>query len=105
MSPGEMALNIVLRAAEPADLPAIRRLHARSFAILAIGEHSAAQIAAHTELTETPEYGTDVLRSHLVLALTPAGEIVATAGWIEVPEEPGAARIRKVFVHPGWARR
>lgn len=27
------------------------------------------------------------------------------AGWIAAPEEPGTARIRKVFVHPSLARR
>jgi len=100
-----MVLNIILRAAEVTDLPAIRRLHALSFAALASNEHSPAQVAAHTELTATPEYETDALRSHLMLALTPAREIVATAGWIAVPEQPGTARIRKVFVHPDWARR
>ncbi len=100
-----MALDIVLRTAENADVPAIRRLHALSFSTLASGEHSPAQIAAHTALTELPEYEIDVLRSHLMLALSPAGEIVATAGWIAVPEEPGTARLRKVFVHPSWARR
>jgi putative acetyltransferase len=105
MSGQDMVLDVILRAAEVADLPAIRRLHALSFAALASHEHSLAQVGAHTELTETPEYETDVLRSHLMLALAPAGEIVATAGWIAVPEETGTARIRKVFVHPNWARR
>ncbi|HXP76578.1 MAG TPA: GNAT family N-acetyltransferase [Stellaceae bacterium] len=97
--------DLVLRPAEAADLAAIRRLHGFSFATLASDQHSPAQIAAHNRLTETPEYELDVLRSHLMLALSAEAEIVATAGWIEVPEEPGTARIRKVFVHPGWARR
>jgi putative acetyltransferase len=105
MSGQDVVLDVVLRMAEAADLPEIQRLHALSFAALASNEHSPAQVAAHTELTETPEYETDVLRSHLMLALAPASEIVATAGWIAVPEEPGTARIRKVFVHPNWARR
>ena len=105
MDRSELVLDIVLRAAEAADLPAIQRLHALSFAMLATGEHSPAQIAAHTELTQSLEYETDVLCSHLVLALTPAGDVVATAGWIAVPDEAGTARIRKVFVHPDWARR
>jgi putative acetyltransferase len=101
----ELVLDVVLRTAEAADLATIRRLHALSFATLASGEHSPAQIAAHTELTESPEYRTDVLRSHLMLALSPTGEIIATTGWIAVPQEPSTARIRKVFVHPDWARR
>jgi hypothetical protein len=95
----------VLRPAEVGDLATIRRLHALSFATLANLEHSRAQIAAHRALTETPRYETDVLRSHLMPALAPPDEIVTTAGWIEVPDEPGTARIRKVFVHPDWARR
>src|SRR5215813_9673627 len=101
----ELVLDIALRAAETADLPAIQRLHALSFATLARDMHDAAQIAAHTELTQSREYEADVLRSHLMLALAPAGEAVATAGWIAVPDEFGTARIRKVFVHPDWARR
>ena len=100
-----MLLDIALRSAMPGDLPAIRRLHALSFATLAVDEHSPAQIAAHTALTEAPEYQADVLASHLMLALSSEDGIVATAGWIAVPEEPGTARIRKVFVHPDWARR
>ena len=100
-----MSLEIVLRAAAAADLAAIRRLHAMSFAALARQEHSPAQIAAHAALIAAPEYATDVLRSHLMLALSAAGEIVGTAGWIAVPEEWRTARIRKVFVHPAWARR
>ena len=40
-----------------------------------------------------------------MLALSAENEIVATAGWIAMPEEPGTARIRKIFLHPSWARR
>src|SRR5262249_46017274 len=105
MSQREMALDVALRIAESADIPGIQRLHALSFAALASHEHSPTQVAAHTMLTETSEYAADVLRSHVMLALAPTGDIVATTGWIEVPEEPGTARIRKVFVHPDWARR
>ena len=100
-----MTFEIALRPAEVGDLPAICRLHALSFEALAIAEHSPAQVAAHTALTLAPEYQIDVRQSHLMLAISAAGEIVATAGWIEVPEEPGTARVRKVFVHPDWARR
>jgi GNAT superfamily N-acetyltransferase len=105
MDRSELMLDVVLRPAEVADLAAIRRLHALSFRTLAQGEQSPAQIDAHTRLTEAPEYEADVLRSNLMLALSPEDGIIATAGWIAVPEEPGTARIRKVFVHPAWARR
>jgi putative acetyltransferase len=99
------SLEIVLRSAEAADLAAIARLHAFAFATLAAGQHSAEQIAAHTRLTEAPDYESDLLRSHLAVALSAAREIVASTGWIAVPEAPGTARIRKVFVHPSLARR
>lgn len=105
MDRSELVLDIVLRAAAATDLAAIQRLHALSFATLASSEHSAEQIAAHTRLTESAEYEADALRSHLMLALSPAGDIVATAGWIAVTGEADTARIRKVFVHPDWTRR
>jgi putative acetyltransferase len=105
MGGAEISPDIALRAAEAIDLAAIRRLHAFSFAIMASDQHSPAQIAAHTRLTGTPEYAADVMRSHLMVAQSAESEIVATAGWIAVPEEPDTARIRKVFVHPRWARR
>jgi putative acetyltransferase len=97
-------LDLVLRPAKAADVAAIRRLHALSFAALAADRHSASQISAHTRLIESPEYEDDLMRSHLVLALSPAGEVVASAGWIAVPEAAGTARIRKIFVHPSLAR-
>ena len=100
-----MLLDMVLRSAVAGDLSAICRLHALSFEALAGGEHSPAQIAAHTALTETPEYRADVLASHLMLALSAQDRIIATAGWIAVADQPGTARIRKVFVHPDRARR
>jgi putative acetyltransferase len=102
--PARAPLDLVLRPAGAMDIPAIRRLHALSFAALAADRHSARQIAAHTRLTESPEYEPDLMQSHLVLALSPTGEVVASAGWIAVPEAAGTARIRKVFVHPSLAR-
>jgi GNAT superfamily N-acetyltransferase len=44
----KVLLDLVLRAAATADLSAIRHLHALSFATLAAGERSLAQVGAHT---------------------------------------------------------
>jgi putative acetyltransferase len=51
----------------------------------------------------TGEYRQDLARSNLRLAISEAGEIVASAGWIE--PEAGTCRIRKVYVDPRFARR
>ena len=97
--------DVILRAARSADFPAIAALHALAFARLAASHHSPAQIAAHERLTRAPAYADDLARSHLSVAVSNAGEIVGSAGWIDLPDQPGTARIRKVFVHPEVARR
>lgn len=102
-----MAVNAdaTLRPYTPADAPAVKALHAHAFATLAAGSHTAEQAAAHQALIADPAYDVDLARSHLTLAIAADGAIVATAGWIEVPEAADTARIRKVFVHPLMARR
>jgi putative acetyltransferase len=97
--------DVTLRAAEPADFPAIAALHALAFTHLATSHHTPAQLAAHDRLTREPAYADDLARSHLRVAVSETGEIVGSAGWIAVPDQPGTARIRKVFVHPQVARR
>jgi len=87
------------------DREAVGALHARAFEQLAAAFHSGAEIAAHTALTRSAGYGLDLLRSNLALGIDDNGAIVTTAGWIAVAEEPGTARIRKVFVDPTLARR
>src|SRR3546814_11949096 len=67
--------------------------------------HSLAQIAAHEALILAPEYAEDLARSHVLLALHDTCGLVATAGWLAMPDRPETARIRKVFVHPAMARR
>ena len=99
-----MVEDISLRAMAEADIAAMRALHAESFAALASAHHSAAQIAAHQAAIEAPAYAEDLRRSNMMLALD-GDAIVASAGWLAVAEEPGTARIRKVFVHPAHARR
>jgi putative acetyltransferase len=97
--------DIVLAPYQPSDAAAVRGLHALAFRSLAAGHHTSAQIAAHEALIAAAPYADDLARSHLILARHPVAGLVATAGWLEFPERAGTARIRKVFVHPDWARR
>lgn len=96
---------VSLHAYTPHDLPAVRALHALAFRRLAASHHDEAQIAAHEALIAAPDYAADVARSNLLLARHSDRGLVATAGWLVMTERPGTARIRKVFVHPDWARR
>lgn len=97
--------NIGLRPYSPSDAAAVRGLHAAAFRALAAGHHSPAQIDAHEALILAPDYAEDLARSHVLLALHDALGLVATAGWLALPDRPDTARIRKVFVHPAMARR
>lgn len=97
--------DIVLASYTADDAAAVRVLHALAFRHLAAGHHTPAQIAAHEALIAATDYADDLARSHLILAWHPTAGLIATAGWLEFPERAGTARIRKVFVHPGWARR
>lgn len=97
--------DICLTPYQSGDADAVRMLHALAFRALAAGHHTPAQIAAHEALIAANDYAEDLARSHLILARHPHEDLVATAGWLEFPERPQTARIRKVFVHPGWARR
>jgi putative acetyltransferase len=96
---------VTLRPATGEDLAAIRRLHALSFAALAASHHAPEQIAAHERLIAAPDDADDVARSHLELAVLATGALVGSAGWLEMPDQPGTARIRKVFIHPDMACR
>jgi putative acetyltransferase len=96
--------DLALRPMAEADIAPVRALHNRSFAALAQAHHTAAQIAAHEAAIAAPDYADDLRRSNIMLALC-GSEIVATAGWLAVADEPGTARIRKVFVDPALARR
>ena len=96
--------DLALRPMTEGDIAAVRALHNRSFAVLARAHHTSVQIAAHEVAIAAAAYADDLRRSNIVLALR-AADIVATAGWLAVAEEPGTARIRKVFVDPALARR
>lgn len=97
--------TLLRRPHAPADARAVAGLHALAFEMLAAALHAPAEIAAHTALTQSAEYGEDLLNSNLALATDERGNVIATAGWIAVQDTPRTARIRKVFVHPGFARR
>lgn len=100
-----MADEFILRPAIPADFDRVRDLHARAFAQLARSHHDEAQIAGHIALIRSAAYAEELQRANLAAAINGTGLIVATAGWQAMPERPGTARIRKVFVEPAVARR
>lgn len=97
--------DLNFRAYEAGDLAAVRALHRDSFAALAVGHYAPAQIAAHDALIAEQAYADDLAHSHVMLAEAPGGAIVATAGWIALADEAETARIRKLFVAQGLARR
>jgi putative acetyltransferase len=97
--------DLALRPYDESDLARVRALHALAFETLAAACHSREELAAHSAMTRHAAYADDLRASHLMLALNAAGAVIATAGWIAVPDAPGTARIRKVFVHPEVARR
>jgi putative acetyltransferase len=97
--------GITLHPYRPDDLAAVRALHALAFRRLAASHHDETQIAAHEALIAAADYAEDVARSSLILARAADGGLVATAGWLAMTDRPQTARIRKVFVHPDWARR
>lgn len=81
------------------DLPEIQALHALSFKTLARRAHTAKQIAAHTRMTQSEDYGADFESGHLFMARL-GDHVVATAGWVELPGKNAVAQVHKVFVHP-----
>ncbi len=80
-------------------LPEIQALHALSFRTLARRAHTTKQIAAHTCMTQSDDYGAELETGHLLMASL-NGHVVATAGWVELPGNDNVAQVRKVFVHP-----
>lgn len=90
------------RPIRAADVDAVRALHAASWATLARDGHTPEQHAAHIALIEAPSYADALLSNNLILAWR-GGRLIGSAGWRDVPEDPSAARIRKVFIHPDAA--
>ena len=98
-----MSGDLTVRPIREADLDAVRRLQADSFAALATAMHSPAQIAAHVAMIMAPDYAGDLLSNNILVAEAPGGALVATAGWCRVPDDDAVARLRKVFVAPDRA--
>jgi len=88
-----------------AQIGAVRELHAHSFEVLAAGQHSPEQIAAHLKTIRAAAHADELRACHIMLAVGPTGTLAATAGWNPVPDRHGTARIRKVFIRPDLARR
>ncbi len=80
-------------------LSEIQALHALSFKTLARRAHTAKQIAAYTNMTQSDAYRADLEAGHLLMARF-GDQVVATAGWIEWPGKNAVAQLGKVFVHP-----
>jgi len=97
--------GLSFRPARPDDLTDIAELHGRSVAGLSASTLDERQLAASAAMGKTEAYRQDLARSNLMLAISPEGEIVGSAGWIEADGEPGTGRIRKVFIDPRYARR
>jgi len=97
------SFSFLLRPMAEEDIPTVQTLHAASFATLAHDWHTPGQIAAHVALIKSVDYIDELLRCHMTLACRHTN-ILATAGWMAVPDAAQTARIRKVFVHPQMAR-
>ena len=91
---------MILRAATPADLPAMAALHDIAFRALG-SAYDAATKTAHATFVCTADYAADVARSDVWLA-EQDGQLLGSAGWLAMAGNEG--RIRKVFVHPAAAR-
>jgi putative acetyltransferase len=94
--------DITFQAIRPEDIDTVRDLHKSSWRVLARAAHSDAQMKAHEALIDAPDYADALLTNNLTLAWH-GDDLVASAGWCEVPDDPSAARIRKVFVDPAVA--
>ena len=90
----------ILRPLRPEEMPALVTLHAASFAALATA-YPPSLIPAYTAMLNAPDYAPEVLASDIWVAERD-GALLGSAGW--APQPDGAARIRKVFVHPDAAR-
>ncbi|MBP0494158.1 GNAT family N-acetyltransferase [Pararoseomonas indoligenes] len=90
-----------LRPLHEGEIPALVALHGASFAALATAAYPPSVVPAYRAMLEAPDYAPEVLASDMWVAER-EGILLGSAGWL--PQADGAARIRKVFVHPDAAR-
>jgi putative acetyltransferase len=97
--------DVVLRPYEDSDREAVAALRALAFSVLAANVYSPEQLAASRAHAETPAFAGELRRINLMLAVDRSGALLGAAGWSTHEGEPETGRIRKVFVHPQWARK
>ena len=113
-------MDFVLRAATPADIPALERLIAASARGLSRDDYTDEQI--ESALGTAWGVDSELIRDGTYFVVEAEGEPVGCGGWsrrrtlfgadagpgrVSDPLDPAreAARIRAFFVHPDWARR
>lgn len=95
--------DVQFRPLRPEDVEAVRVLHCAAWMELAGSSHTPEQMAAHSDLIASPDYGAALLANRMILAWAENDELLGSAGWCDVPDDPKGARIRKVFVRPECA--
>lgn len=95
----QLSRVVSLRSATVDDIASIRYLHEAAFQSYSAEYHTAQEMSAFVDMLRHPDYGLEILSSHVVVALI-GGEIVGTAGWLSSDDRGAAARLRKVFVRP-----
>ena len=66
--------------------------------------HTQAALDQHEQTVGTSAFADELQNLRYFVAVTEEGRVVGCGGCSISPEE-ASARIREVFVHPGWARR
>lgn len=89
--------TITFRPIRAEDVDAVRALQKASWTALAQDTHTRAQMAAHAALIDAPDYDAALLSNNIILAWR-GDRVIGSAGWCDMPDDPSAARIRKVFV-------
>ena len=117
-SDADLAAAVELRAATPADIPAIDAMHFLSVQALSADDYTPAQIEAFIGHYGT--YDPALIDAGSYFVLLHAGRVVASGGWSrhlphaegeaagDLPQAgclaPNSAKVRSVFVHPNYAR-
>jgi putative acetyltransferase len=100
-----LASHVILRPYAASDRERLLALRSLAFSELASAHYSREELAAARAHAEEPSYAQDLQDCNLMLAVDQDGIVLGAAGWSAQDDEPGTARIRKVFVHPGSAGR